>query len=166
MSQGLETRRADPSFVGPFGETHLRDQLGRVLNALTDAGQPDNEVFLQLIEVMTAVDRTYTPEDLENYALKPLYSFAGLGVVIGPTKREIAAVPADKRSQYILQERLHFEPVIETPQGKTKAEIRVMYIWLKQLLPVMTIVRMGRGLQMGVDHNRDLEWVGSSAGLY
>src|SRR5437660_1315650 len=107
-----------------------------------------------------------TPEDLENYALKPLYSFAGLGVVIGPTKREIAAVPADKRSQYILQERLHFEPVIETPQGKTKAEIRVMYIWLKQLLPVMTIVRMGRGLQMGVDHNRDLEWVGSSAGLY
>ena len=107
-----------------------------------------------------------TPEDLENYALKPLYSFAGLGVVIGPTKREIAAVPADKRSQYILQERLHFEPVIETPQGKTKAEIRVMYIWLKQLLPVMTIIRMGRGLQMGVDHNRDLEWVGSSAGLY
>ena len=87
-------------------------------------------------------------------------------MVIGPTKREIAAVPADKRSQYILQERLHFEPVIETPQGKTKAEIRVMYIWLKQLLPVMTIVRMGRGLQMGVDHNRDLEWVGSSAGLY
>ena len=108
----------------------------------------------------------HTPGDLENYVLKPLYSFAGLGVVISPTKQELADIPIEKRSQYILQERLHFEPVIETPHGKTKAEIRVMYIWLEQMVPVMTIVRMGRGLQMGVDHNRDLEWVGSSAGLY
>lgn len=106
------------------------------------------------------------PEDLENYALKPLYSFAGLGVVIGPSKQELAAIPIEKRSRYILQERLHFAPVIETPHGQTKAEIRVMYIWLEQMLPVMTIIRMGRGLQMGVDHNRDMEWVGSSAGLY
>ena len=108
----------------------------------------------------------HAPDDLENYALKPLYSFAGLGVVIGPTKQDLAAIPIEKRSQYILQERLHFEPVIETPHGKTKAEIRVMYLWLEQMFSVMTIIRMGRGLQMGVDHNRDLEWVGSSAGLY
>jgi hypothetical protein len=106
------------------------------------------------------------PEDLENYALKPLYSFAGLGVVIAPTKEEIAAVPAERRSQYILQERLHFEPVIETPFGGTKVEVRVMYIWVDELTPVLTILRMGRGLMMGVDHNRNMEWVGSSAGLY
>src|SRR5438477_5574236 len=49
----------------------------------------------------------HIPEDLENYALKPLYSFAGLGVIIAPTKKDIDAVPADRRSQYILQERLH-----------------------------------------------------------
>jgi hypothetical protein len=106
------------------------------------------------------------PSDLENYALKPLYSFAGLGVVIAPKKEDIAAIPGDKRPDYILQERLSFEPVIETPFGGTKAEVRVMYIWLEELKPVMTIIRMGRGLMMGVDHNKNMEWVGASAGLY
>ena len=106
------------------------------------------------------------PADLENYALKPLYSFAGLGVIIAPTKEDIAAIPAEKRPEYILQERMHFEPVIETPFGGTKAEVRVMYIWLDELTPVLTIIRMGRGLMMGVDHNKNLEWVGASAGFY
>ena len=109
---------------------------------------------------------TTVPDDLENYALKPLYSFAGLGVVIAPSKEDIAAVPAERRSQYILQERLHFEPVIETPFGGTKVEVRMMYIWADELQAVLTILRMGRGLMMGVDHNRNMEWVGSSAGLY
>ena len=106
------------------------------------------------------------PSDLQNYALKPLYSFAGLGVSIAPQKEEIAAIPAEKRPYYILQERLRFEPVIETPFGGTKAEVRVMYIWLEELIPVLTIIRMGRGLMMGVDHNKDMEWVGASTGLY
>jgi hypothetical protein len=106
------------------------------------------------------------PDDLQNYALKPLYSFAGLGVVIAPKKEDIDAIPAEKRAEYILQERLHFEPVIETPFGGTKAEVRVMYVWLDQLQAVLTIIRMGRGLMMGVDHNRNMEWVGASAGLW
>jgi len=106
------------------------------------------------------------PGDLQNYALKPLYSFAGLGVVIAPKKEDIAAIPADKRRYYILQERMNFEPVIETPFGGTKAEVRVMYIWIEKLTPVLTIIRTGRGLQMGVDHNKNMEWVGASAGLY
>jgi len=106
------------------------------------------------------------PHGLENYALKPLYSFAGLGVIIAPKKEDISAIPADKRPYYILQERLNFEPVIETPFGGTKAEIRVMYIWIDELKPVLTIIRTGRGLMMGVDHNKNMEWVGASAGLY
>jgi hypothetical protein len=106
------------------------------------------------------------PSDLENYALKPLYSFAGLGVVIAPTKEDIVAIPSERRPYYILQERMHFEPVIETPFGATKAEVRVMYIWLEKLTPVLTIIRMGRGLMMGVDQNKNMEWVGASAGLY
>ncbi len=105
------------------------------------------------------------PDDLENFVLKPLYSFAGLGVVIAPSRKDIEAIPGEKRSQYILQERLNFAPVIETPHGATKAELRIMYIWLKELAPVLIIVRMGRGLMMGVDHNKNMEWVGSSAGL-
>ncbi|MFY9558971.1 MAG: hypothetical protein WAQ52_01935 [Terriglobales bacterium] len=105
------------------------------------------------------------PSDLENFVLKPLYSFAGLGVVIAPSRKDIDAIPSSKRGEYILQERVSFTPVIETPHGPTKAELRIMYIWLKELTPVLIIVRMGRGLMMGVDHNKNMEWVGSSAGL-
>lgn len=105
------------------------------------------------------------PADLENFVLKPLYSFAGLGVIIPPTRADLDAIPKEKRGDYILQERVSFEPVVETPYGLTKAELRIMYIWLDELLPVMTIVRMGRGLMMGVDHNKGMRWVGSSAAL-
>jgi hypothetical protein len=105
------------------------------------------------------------PADLENFVLKPLYSFAGLGVVIAPSRTDVDAIPAAKRSEYILQERLNFTPVVETPYGPTKVELRIMYIWLDELLPVLTIVRMGRGLMMGVDHNKNMAWVGSSAAL-
>jgi hypothetical protein len=113
------------------------------------------------------LDRAETiPQDLQNYVLKPLYSFAGLGVVIAPKKADIEAIPADKRSDYILQERVNFEPIIETPFGPTKAEVRVMYVWQSELKAVLTIIRMGRGLMMGVDHNKSMEWVGASAGLW
>src|SRR5579872_6773996 len=59
------------------------------------------------------------PQDLENYVIKPLFSFAGLGVILNPKKEDLANIPKQKRSQYILQERMHFEPVIETPLGGT-----------------------------------------------
>lgn len=106
------------------------------------------------------------PRDLDNYVLKPLFSFAGLGVIVGPTREQIESIPVDQRSQYILQERVNFAPVIETPHGPTKAEIRVMYVWTDELRPVTTIIRMGRGKMMGVDHNKNMEWVGGSAGLF
>jgi hypothetical protein len=106
------------------------------------------------------------PKDLDNYVIKPLFSFAGLGVIMNPRKEDLAAIPKNKRSEFILQERMNFAPVIETPFGGTKAEVRIMYIWVDELVPVMTIVRMGRGLMMGVDQNKNMEWVGSSAGLY
>ena len=107
----------------------------------------------------------HIPQDTHNYVLKPLFSFAGLGVRIGPPREEIMAIPPGERRNYILQERMNFEPVIETPYGKTCAELRIMYIWLDELQPVSLLVRMGRGLMMGVDHNKNLEWVGASAGL-
>jgi hypothetical protein len=116
------------------------------------------------------LDRMETlPDDLENYVLKPLYSFAGLGVKVGPTREDVDAIPPAERSQYLLQRRMRFEPVIETPFGPTQAEIRVMYIWPEapnaKLEAVSLIVRMGRGKMMGVDHNRDMEWVGASSGF-
>ncbi len=112
---------------------------------------------------------TDLPADPENYVLKPLYSFAGLGVVVGPTLEQLSAIPLRDRRNYILQERVRFAPVIQTPHGPTMAEIRIMYIWLPSMpqpLAANLIVRMGRGKQMGVDYNKNLEWVGASAGFY
>lgn len=111
------------------------------------------------------------PLSPENLVLKPLFSFAGLGVVVGPSAAQLAAIPPDRRRDYILQERVDFTPVIETPHGPTKAEVRIMYLWLdgertEGLLPVNTIIRTGRGKMMGVDHNKDMVWVGASAGFY
>ena len=103
------------------------------------------------------------PADLEHYVLKPLYSFAGLGVIVGPMRADLDAIPREKRGDYLLQERMRFEPVIATPHGPTQAELRIMFIWNDELKAGPIIVRMGRGKMMGVDHNRDLEWVGASA---
>jgi hypothetical protein len=108
------------------------------------------------------------PSDKENYVLKPLYSFAGLGIKFNPTQADVEAIPADQRHHYILQERMRFEPVIETPHGATQAEIRIMYVWPEhgEMTAVLPLLRMGRGIMMGVDYNRNLEWVGGSAALW
>lgn len=106
------------------------------------------------------------PKDRENYLLKPLYSFAGSGIIFAPTDEHIAAIPKGKRHEYILQKKVNFAPAVDTPHGGTQAEIRVMYLWPeseKKPLPVLMLGRMGRGKMMGVDHNKNLEWVGGAA---
>ncbi|MFN0158119.1 MAG: hypothetical protein ACKVRP_08635 [Bacteroidota bacterium] len=106
------------------------------------------------------------PDDLENWVLKPLYSFAGMGVKVSPTKVDIETIPDAQRHEFILQEKVEYGGAIETPFGGTKAEVRIMYIWLDHPLAVNNLVRMGRGKMMGVDHNKNMTWVGGSAGLY
>ena len=114
--------------------------------------------FLDGIEIL--------PTDRERYLLKPLFSFAGGGIIFAPTDAQIAAIPMAERKNYILQERINFTPVIETPEGPAQAEIRVMYVRSGLVLrPVLPLIRMGRGKMMGVDHNKGLRWVGASAGL-
>jgi hypothetical protein len=106
------------------------------------------------------------PDDREAWLLKPLFSYAGGGIVFAPTDADLAAIPADQRHLYVLQERVAFTPVIDTPQGATQAEIRLMFVrdagTYRLVLP---LVRMGRGRMMGVDHNKGLSWVGASAAL-
>lgn len=105
------------------------------------------------------------PDNLDDYVLKPLYSFAGLGVHIGPSREEIQQIPEEQKPEFILQRRMDFVPAIETPAGMTKVEIRIMYVWDNGLTPVTTVIRTGRGKMMGVDFNKNLEWVGASAGF-
>ena len=100
--------------------------------------------------------------------LKPLFSFAGKGIQFDPTQAQLEAVPADQRGDFLLQQRMNFVPTIETPFGLTQAEIRILYLWPDggELTPTLSLVRLGRGKMMGVDHNRDQKWVGASAAFY
>ena len=122
-------------------------------------------VFLD--EWMAGMGRERLPEDRGQWVLKPLDSFAGKGIQVAPTDYEIAAIPAKERHQYLLQERVKFEPVVRTPEGMTQAEIRILYVWPDggAMTPMTSLVRMGRGAMMGVDHHRDTTWVGGSVGL-
>jgi hypothetical protein len=111
--------------------------------------------------------RERLPEDRRRWVLKPLFSFAGKGIHFEPSDEDLAAIPGVERHNYLLQERVQFEPVIQTPEGMTQAEIRILYAWPDdgKMTPMISLVRMGRGLMMGVDHNRDRTWVGGSASL-
>jgi len=111
--------------------------------------------------------RSLLSEDREQWVFKPLYSFAGKGVQFAPTDAELNAIPAEQRHNFLLQQRVRFEPVIDTPHGLTQAEVRIMYVWPDggTLEPMISLIRMGRGKMMGVDHNRNQEWVGASAGF-
>jgi hypothetical protein len=111
--------------------------------------------------------RERLPEHRDRWVLKPLYSFAGKGIRFGPADEELMAIPKPERHNYLLQERVQFEPVIHTPEGMTQAEIRILYAWPDRgrMTPLTSLVRMGRGMMMGVDHNRDRTWVGGSASL-
>jgi hypothetical protein len=111
--------------------------------------------------------RERLPEDRRRWVLKPLFSFAGKGIHFEPSDEDLTAIPGVERHKYLLQERVQFEPVIQTPEGMTQAEIRILYAWPDdgKMTPMISLVRMGRGLMMGVDHNRDRTWVGGSASL-
>ena len=106
------------------------------------------------------------PGDLRDRVLKPLFSFAGSGVRVSPAQEEIDAIPGANRREYILQEKVEYAGVVETPEGATKVEVRIIYIWMDRPVPVLNLVRLGRGAMMGVDHNKTMNWVGSSAGFW
>ncbi|HEX9941881.1 MAG TPA: hypothetical protein VGG03_07695 [Thermoanaerobaculia bacterium] len=100
------------------------------------------------------------PEDLENYVLKPLYSFAGLGVEMGPTPERLRSLPDPQ--DFILQRKVDYAPVVETPDEPAKAEVRMMFVWKDRPLLVNNLVRMSKGRMMGVDFNKDKTWIGAS----
>jgi hypothetical protein len=107
-------------------------------------------------------------EALRDYVLKPLYSFAGHGVDMEPTKEKLLRL--ENPGEWILQKKVTYAEFVPTVDGlKSKAEIRMMFIWpegdAKPTL-VNNLVRMSQGKMMGVDFNRDKTWVGSSIALH
>ena len=106
------------------------------------------------------------PADLENYVLKPLYSFAGLGVDITPTREKIAAI--EKPAEWLLQRKVAYAPVMETPDGPAKAEVRLIYAGDGTGMPklVNQLVRLTKGAMHGVDFNKGRTWVGASCAFH
>lgn len=107
------------------------------------------------------------PTDLENYVLKPLFSFSGSGVIFHVKREDIDAV-VDKEL-FILQKKVHYVPVVQSPDGKVKAEVRVLCVWKKNdKNPTLlcNLVRLSRGEMIGVKYNKDKDWVGGTLGLF
>ncbi len=113
-------------------------------------------------------DLSEPPSDLENWVLKPLFSFAGSGVKVDVTREDLAAVPADQRPHTLLMRKVDYAPAIPTTDGQfSKVEVRVMFVWKNgEPFPVTTLARLSQGKMMGVNYNRDRTWVGSSACLW
>jgi hypothetical protein len=125
--------------------------------------------FLQTEHTSPAyfADEFPATENIGDYVLKPLYSFAGLGVEMDPTREQLRAV-ANPR-EWILQKKVSYAEFVPTPDGpRSKAEIRMMFIWPAGGEPILAnnLVRMSQGKMMGVDFNKDKTWVGSSIALH
>ena len=115
--------------------------------------------FLNTVETL--------PEDLENYVVKPLFSFAGQGVIIDVTKEAIDGI-SDPQN-WILQKKVQYAAVIETPDEPAKAEIRMFYFWppdAERPVAVCNLSRLSKGKMIGVRYNKDKEWVGGSFCLF
>jgi hypothetical protein len=106
------------------------------------------------------------PADLENYVLKPLFSFAGRGVVIDP---QLSDLDVKDPENWILQRKVKYADLIPTPDIPAKAEIRMMYLW-KDGAPrpslAINLARLSKGKMIGVSYNKDKEWVGGSVGFF
>ncbi len=115
-------------------------------------------------------DLSFIPPDLtERYVLKPLFSFAGGGVNVEPTRADIERIPAGKRRFWCLQEKIEYAPCIAAGDGGgVKVEIRMMFCrppGERRLTLALNLCRLSRGKMLGVDFNKDFTWVGSSVAL-
>src|SRR5437667_3507386 len=114
------------------------------------------------------VDEFPSDQDIEHYVLNPLYSFAGHGVDMEPTREKIAGL--QNPHEWILQRKVEYAAFVPTVDGqKSKAEIRMMFVWPDQDRDptlVNNLVRMSQGKMMGVDFNIDKTWVGASIALH
>ncbi|MCJ8210707.1 hypothetical protein MUY27_13400 [Mucilaginibacter sp. RS28] len=111
-------------------------------------------------------DLKQLPENLAGFVLKPLFSFAGQGVMIDVTESSIRQLKDPEN--WILQQKVNYAPVVQSPEGGVKAEIRLLYLWPdgdERPTLAINLARLSRGKMIGVRYNKDFTWVGGSAGL-
>jgi len=118
--------------------------------------------FIPVTYYLSELDKY--PDDIENFVLKPLYSFSGSGVILDINVEMLDKI--NDKSNYILQRKVEYAPLIETPDGYSMAEIRMIFFWEHRPLLVNNLVRMSKGKMMGVDFNKNKTWVGSSVAYH
>lgn len=166
-----------------FDELKSRPDLKRTFNMIEVAevewaGHP-NWFFLLSKYTLPFIKSKYVPDtrflnevgelpsDLEQYVLKPLYSFAGAGVDLHPTAEKIAAI--EKPEHFILQKKVTYADLIETPDGPARTEVRMMYVWPEgEERPILlnNLVRLSKGEMIGVRYNKGKTWVGGALGYF
>lgn len=107
------------------------------------------------------------PADLEHYVVKPLFSFAGQGVIIDVTKNDIESIKDPEN--WIIQRKVKYANAITTPDDPAKVEIRIFYFWKENAerpVPANNLARLSKGKMIGVRYNKDKEWVGGSFCLF
>ena len=107
------------------------------------------------------------PGILSDYVLKPLFSFAGQGVVIDVNQADLDNI--QDPSNWILQKKVNYADVIDTPTGAAKAEIRIMYLWEEgapRPKPAINLARLSKGKMIGTRYNKDKDWVGGSVAFF
>jgi hypothetical protein len=107
------------------------------------------------------------PSDFENYVLKPLFSFAGQGVIIDVTKEDVDEIKDPEN--WILQRKVKYANIIKTPDVPAKAEIRIFYFWEKgkaRPIAVSNLTRLSKGKMIGVRYNMNKDWVGGSVAYF
>jgi hypothetical protein len=110
------------------------------------------------------------PDDLSRFVLKPLFSFAGRGVVVDVDAAAVGAIPPGERHNWLLMEKVAYAPDLIAPDGAgVKVETRILFLRPDdacELVPALNLCRLSRGKMHGVDHNKNLDWVGSSVGIW
>ncbi len=107
------------------------------------------------------------PVNLDEYVLKPLFSFAGMGVVIDVTQADIDRI--NDPENWILQRKVNYAPIIETMDEPAKAEIRLFYFWKddwERPVAVHNLARLSKGKMIGTRYNKDKSWVGGSVAYF
>ena len=115
-------------------------------------------------------DLVAPPDDLARFVLKPLFSFAGRGVIVDVDAAALASIPREARRDWLLMEKVDYAPDLVAPDGsRVKVEIRVMFLrpdGADDLAPAINLCRLSRGKMHGVDFNKGLDWVGSSVAVW
>lgn len=183
MNRGKKTRVKRIYNRLIFDELNARDDLSGVIDIREEADVewvPHPDWFYRVSKyTLPFITHPYVPEtfflneitqlpaDLTNFVLKPLFSFAGQGVVIDVKHEDIDSI--DDPQNWILQRKVNYANVIETPDTPAKAEIRMMYLWKEGAArpePVINLARLSKGKMIGTRYNKDKQWVGGSVAFF